>query len=499
MSKLGYIQKSYGTNLGFGIANTYGYNILSGSNLPVNSIIIASPVDENNDDIGSYSLLATDYVGDPVRLTYTIKQGNGIEYSDDSIKVKIDNNTVIEKNKALTANINSLIDNYTIIYDKDEIQLNVDNLDKANNNTAGVFKIDSNTIKLADNSLFVDTSTLNYASPENNSGGIVIGDGNIIKTEQGIISINQDNFTKASNENYGVVTSTNGTITIEEGIVSVDTESLSFCNNEEPGIVSTDNNSIYINNDDELSVNTENLNKVSNSTFGVFKYDNNTFEMIDDTLKIKNYNQFNNLVASIKKNESDIEKEISDIDYLLEEYRVALEKPEIYDFHCLDLLSSVLEKPVFLNQQANQMNTQFITVDFAISTNCPFIISIKYDDNVDPATQLYSINYDTIDTLMGNAGLREIYQTTQGKKLPLKFTFISKNYYNTNKKEFSKTVKITITVSYVNDVSINKSLIYSITRFNSGYNEEIIYDVVNIENALQNKKTTKQNNKRSLT
>ena len=63
MSKLGYIQKSYGTNLEFGIANTYGYNILSGSNLPVNSIIIASPVDENNNDLGSYTLLATDYKG----------------------------------------------------------------------------------------------------------------------------------------------------------------------------------------------------------------------------------------------------------------------------------------------------------------------------------------------------------------------------------------------------------------------------------------------------
>ena len=79
----------------------------------------------------------------------------------------------------------------------------------------------------------------------------------------------------------------------------------------------------------------------------------------------------------------------------------------------------------------------------------------------------------------------ETYQTTREKTLPLKFTFICKNYYNNDRKDFSKTVKIKITVSYIDDVSINKSLIYSITRFNSGYNEEIIYDVVNIENATK--------------
>ena len=129
------------------------------------------------------------------------------------------------------------------------------------------------------------------------------------------------------------------------------------------------------------------------------------------------------------------------------------------------------------------MNTQFISVDFSISTNCPFSISIKYENNVDPAVQLYSINYDNILDLRGAAGLLEIYQTTQGKNIPLRFTFIAKNYFNNNRKEFSKTTKINITVSYINDMSINKSIMYSITRFNSGYNEEIIYDVVNIEKA----------------
>lgn len=483
MSKLGYIQKSYGTNLEFGIANTYGYNILSGSNLPVNSIIIASPVDENNNDLGSYTLLATDYTGNPVRLTYTIKEGNGIEYSDDSIKVKIDNNTIIEKEKVLTANIESLIDNHTVIYDKNEISLNVDNLNKANQNTAGIFKIDNNTLKISDNVLFADTSTLNYSNPNNDVAGTVIGDNNIITVNQGKITLNQDKLTKADNDKYGVVIGTKGAVTVEEGIISIDTESLSFCTEETPGIVSVDNESIYINNDDELTVETEKLDKVTPSSFGVFKYDNNTFEMNEGTLKIKNYDNFNEFISSLKTKEDKLQKQITDIDYLFEEYKVGLNKPEIYDFHCCDLLTSVLQKPIFLNQTADQMNTQFISVDFSISTNCPFSISIKYENNVDPAVQLYAINYDNILDLRGAAGLLEIYQTTQGKNIPLRFTFIAKNYFNNNRKEFSKTTKINITVSYINDMSINKSIMYSITRFNSGYNEEIIYDVVNIEKA----------------
>ncbi len=86
--------------------------------------------------------------------------------------------------------------------------------------------------------------------------------------------------------------------------------------------------------------------------------------MKEGTLKIKNYDNFNEFVSSLKTKEDKLQKQIADIDYLFEEYKVGLNKPEIYDFHCCDLLTGVLQKPVFLNQTANQMNTQFISVDF---------------------------------------------------------------------------------------------------------------------------------------
>ena len=94
MSKLGYISNSYGKQFNISVANTYSYNVLNGSNLPVNSIIIASNVNENNNDTGSYSLIATDSVGSPVRLTYTIKEGNGLYYHSDKELVHISRNCV---------------------------------------------------------------------------------------------------------------------------------------------------------------------------------------------------------------------------------------------------------------------------------------------------------------------------------------------------------------------------------------------------------------------
>ena len=107
MSKLGYIASSYGKQMNISIANTYSYNVLAGSNLPINSIIIASNIDENNNDTGTYSLIATDNEGNPVRLTYTVKEGNGLYYNTDKdyISLNIDNNVIIEKENQLSFNL----------------------------------------------------------------------------------------------------------------------------------------------------------------------------------------------------------------------------------------------------------------------------------------------------------------------------------------------------------------------------------------------------------
>ena len=199
MSKLGYISKSFGKETNVAIANTYSVNVLNSSNLPENSIIIASPVDDNNDDIGSYSILMTDYLSNPIRLTYTIKTGNGLEYHNDtdSIKIDIDNKNIVESDKKLTANIKNLIDNKTIVYNEDtkKIVISYQSLDNISYGTKGLFRIDENNIKINyDKRIFVDTSTLKYANQYTEVSGIGIGDNHLVVSDQGVLTVKKDNI-----------------------------------------------------------------------------------------------------------------------------------------------------------------------------------------------------------------------------------------------------------------------------------------------------------------
>ena len=475
MSKLGYINNSYGSQFNIAIANTYAYNVLNGSNLPINSLIISSPVNENNNDIGTYSLIATDNYGNPVRLTYTIKESNGLIYTDDYIKLNIDENTIIEKNNNISVDLNSIIDNKTIKSNESSLYIDYNELTKLDTDKKGLFTIDNKTIKSDDGKLFVDTSKLLYAN-NGTAAGICIGDGKLINTNQGKVSLNQNNLQKATEEDYGIIHSMNNQVTINNGIISVNTDYLDTCNGDNFGIVIPDNNTIKINENQELYIDTNNLAKVNSTSPGIFKYDENVFEIIgDNKLSIKNMDLISNEFNNIEDKIIEVENKIADIDYLLTQYIAELDKPKIFDFHCASLLSSVLEKPYELNEQVEDMEYQFITVDFIIATNCPFNISLKFEDNIDPHIALYEINYNDSHIYKGNEGLVETYQTTQEEKVPIRLTFVCKNYYKDDPKEYSISTKAKITVSYINDTSINKYIIFSIVRFNSAYNEEIVY------------------------
>ena len=490
MSKLGYIEKSYGSSFNISIANTYGYNVLSGNNLPINSLIVSSPVDENGNDIGSYSLLVTDYTGSPIRLTYTISEGNGIVYSDDHLKVNIDNDTIIEnENKELSLDLRKLIDGNILKYDETskKIYIDYDNLDKADIDKSGIFKIDGKTIKISDGVIFVDTSSLQYSNTSTFSTGTVIGDGKLINADQGVISLNQDNLSKGSNTNYGVISSSDDTISIYDGIVSVNTENLDKCTNTSQGIVLPDNHTINID-ENGLKVNTDNLSHVTKSAKGVFKYDPKSLTVIDGKLSFKDNDVFMNTLDSFSSIEENIKKIDEDIKYLLNDYQVGISKPSILDFHCAQLLTGVLEKPIKYNESVDEMPMQFMSVVFMIATNCPFKISLTFTDNIDPQFSLHEINYNDSFINKGNEALETVYQTTEGKTIPLKFTFIGKNYYNADKSNFSNKIKIKIVVSYANDGNVFKEILYSIIRYNSGYTEEITYDDKNIENININTK-----------
>ena len=113
MSKLGNIKESYGKHYSIGVANAESNIVLSGGNLPKNSVIISSPYDSKLDeDKGSFSLIATDSEGNGVRLTYTLQEGNGLVTDGDIIKLDIDNETIkVDKGNSLYIDNTVIVDN----------------------------------------------------------------------------------------------------------------------------------------------------------------------------------------------------------------------------------------------------------------------------------------------------------------------------------------------------------------------------------------------------
>ena len=149
MSKLCYVVSEYGKQFNIAVANTYSYNILNGSNLPAGSFIISSNVDDNGNDTGSYAVFVTDANGNPVRLTYTIQQGNGLYYNEehDSLKLNIDNDTIIEGENGIKFNIKNHLSNDFVI-EGNKIYVNTTNIPDASSSMPGLASIDGTTIKI---------------------------------------------------------------------------------------------------------------------------------------------------------------------------------------------------------------------------------------------------------------------------------------------------------------------------------------------------------------
>lgn len=481
MSKLGYITSSVGKKIDLAIANTYSVNILNGSNLPSNSLIISSPIDSKNNDLGIFSMTVTDSNSVPVRLSYCIQEGNGLHFKDDSLSIDIDKNTIIEDESTIKLNVEGIIDNKSIINSSKGLSVDSNSLDKASADNLGVFNVDGKSIIMVGDTLSVNTSKLEYSNKLSNQYGIVIGDGKSVFSDQGILKIVQENLSKASSEEFGLINTNDLAINIEDGILSVNTEYIRRGNDSTFGIIKPDNKTIILNSSNELTLNESSLTKTSSSNYGIFKIDPEVFEINDDTLSIHNYDQTQNKVEVLKEKCNFIEKKINNINYLLSEYSRVNNSSMIKKFYCSNLISRILIKPKKQDETINDMPTQYVNAEFIINTNCPFIVSVIFSDNPDPQVSLFEINYNNINKYKGNIGLGQIYQTTEENDAHITFTFACKNYASSDRNNFSTSTKIQITVSAFNDTNIYRSINYSITRFNSMYREEIEYKDTNID------------------
>lgn len=481
MSKLGYVTSSAGKKIDLAVANTYSINILNGSNLPANSLIISSPIDSKNNDLGIFSMAATDSNSVPVRISYCIQEGNGLHFKDDSLFLDIDKNTIIEKDSTIRLNIDGIIDNKTIINSDKGLKVDINYLDKASKDNFGVFSVDGKTLSINGDTLSVNTSKLEYGDKLTNQYGIVIGDGKTVLSDQGVLKIIQENLSKASSESFGMINSNNQAINIEDGILSIDTELLRKGNDSIYGIVKPDNKTIVLNSNNELTLNDSLLDKASSKNYGIFKIDPNIFEINNDTLSILNYDKTQDKIKEIEEKCNKVKEKLENVNYLLNEYSGRISGSMIKKFYCSQLISRILIKPKKQDEKVNDMPTQYVNAQFIINTNCPFIISVIYEDNIDPQISLFEINYNNINTFKGNIGLGQIYQTTEEIDAHLTLTFACKNYNLSDTSNYSKSTKIKITVSAFNDTSVYKSINYAITRFNSMYREEIEYKDMNID------------------
>ena len=324
MSKLGYVEKMYGNTVNIVTTNAPGNKIISNNaetSLVKNSLIIASPTDTDNNDINTPSIVATDFEGNPIRLTYTMMPGEGLVINSnnpDVMKMSIDKETIITENGGLRVdtdfvsdkNLRSALKHTLIPYannkklrvntypliDKETIKLCSPWLmDNHEFHSQGEIVDDYTTVSdlmFVDKENFVDNVTLSVdyslAQQSYDPSG-PFGDINVylgtkyLKNSFGKLTVNTQNLTRATNTSYGIVKLDGNTIKIDNlDRIYVDTSKLQKVNtNGGPGIVVVpphdSQNPIVANNAGFLQLKPEFMQKAGqNGRYGVVTVDGKT-------------------------------------------------------------------------------------------------------------------------------------------------------------------------------------------------------------------------------
>lgn len=473
MSKIGYVTAQYGKQFNIAVANTYSYNILNGSNLPGGSFIISSNVDDNGNDTGSYALFVTDINGVPVRLTYTISQGNGLYYDDkkDSLKLNLDNDTLVADNNGIKFNIENHLSN-DFVLEGNKIYVNTNNIPDASATVPGISSIDGRTIKTTNGQLYIDTDELQHSDTDSETFGTTIGDGRTIYVENGHASLIVDSFTHASNDTWGVVTGDNRTVNIEDGTVSVVTKNLDIATENNLGISKPDTSTIVFDDDGNITVDENNFTIATSTKYGLASIDTQTLNVENSVISVKGYDE---IVSKINEldNESTIYKnKIDEYNEYLSSGNVLLRDKDIRLFVVNETSMTELDKPKD-GEEPIKMPEQTVSVVFDIITSCDFILNIQFesDTNIFPNVDLFEVNYNDEFTYDKVTALNPAttYKSTEGERKKLTVKFFAKNYKNTVATEYTIT-SILFTIANSEDNIKSKTEKYSIVRYNSEYN-----------------------------
>ena len=474
MSRLGYIENSYGKQFKIAVANTTGRNVLNGSNLPTNSLIVASDVNEYNDDIGTYSLIATDYQGKPVRLTYTINEGNGLYYNPkkDALSLNIDNETIKDLKGKLSFDYKNSIDKETIVLNsKNKLSVNIDNLDITSSKNVGIARIDGDTLGMMDDVVHVNTANLDYSNTGSKIYGIGVGDGDTIVARNGKMSVQTQSFRKAHDNVSGIAKPDNETTYITaSGKLTVKEEGLSHANIEKYGLIKADNDTININ-DGIIKFNMNSIPNASAGTPGFIQIDPSTINLENSVISVKNYDF---IVSSKIFYSSEIIKyknRINEIRDYVNSGNILAKKDDVYLLATNRTSVTPLNPPIYLEEMA-KMEDQHVSAEFSIITGCDFYLSVLYKDNIFPQVTIESINYNDELIYQGDEGIgiEHIYPSTNLEEKKIIINFLAKNFYSTVDDAFNIT-SIEVVAANVKDVSKEQKAKYSIVRYNSYYKE----------------------------
>lgn len=506
MSQIGYTPENIGERFNIVTTHYTAYDLLKDWNgsLAYNSLILCSPLTPQGNelvDYGSYALIATDYQGNGVRLTYHLRPGNGLKvnahttYSWDDLSLEIDKDSIMtndyEELHVVKVNI---IDNDTLMANGSEpigngryrtrIGVVTANLDKASDISYGIAKGDGLTIDTENGILSVQTQNLEYVDDETNTSGIVRFNPDVtegydwrtVEANNGVLHVVTYNLDRATADQVGVMKpDTDTTYVHAGGILSVRTaglEKASYIDGElSYGIVRGDNYTIQIdpNEPGVLRANSRNMAGASTEEYGVVKLD--SYSLNVDQAGFTKVNRFPEIIAILNRYMDDYNYIISRL--IDHENRItALENAAaaeyIYSFNNYGTSTTVLVEPYWdLDSQTVISESELKTVVFSINTNCPFNVSFEFEDqsNVTPQITLQTVRLGNGPAIEASALQNYAFSSTEMNESTLSFTFNCRNYASSTEEAFTLT-NVTIRVSSINNSAVNASGHHIFKRWN---------------------------------
>lgn len=479
-TEIGNTTKMFGREYNLSVTNYGGDEILKSYDiLNPNTLLISSKVDNNLTDVGSYSIFMTDNKGYPVRLTYTIKPGNGLYVDPDDtdvLKMIIDEDSITaDDGPEIYVNKSNIIDNVTLTVDAKEgvyskrgkIAVVTDNLNKATNVSYGITKGDNYTTYIASEypgQIRVNTQNLETVDDKDNRDGIVRHSSEMWRTimaKDGKLEVLTYNLDKASGQDWGVVKTDDMTIRADDdGKISVLTSGLDKATPFNYGVVKGDENSVSVN-DGIITVNTRNLSPATDQDLGVVKADK--YSLTVDASGLLEVNRFNEIEAILQTNNPEhaiFRADIEDLKNRVAKLETTAQQELIEFLIPANDPETTLPMPIF-DKTSGTVNhySERKTISFSIKANCKFNVNVEYKENTNNYNQvtLLSVVYgDNAVSIPANQLSNTIFDETGQTVSTLSFTFAVKNY-DKDDNYASINTQVIISAACINDAAIKQT------------------------------------------